>query len=130
MHRIVTFCLEDKHNLNKMYSQKVIFLNFFLIFSSLFCIVYLIWKPLGMNFCLKFIRCHSKRKVQSQKIRGWAIEFTRIIFAYSARMCVFCKLWSLAFLSIIFEAQIAIILFEIKIGLLILVHETRDFSSR
>ena len=109
-----------------MYSQKVIFLNFF------FIILYSLSDLEATRDELLF-EVHK----MSQQEEGPKPEDKKVSYRiYKNYFCIFCK--DVCVLQIMkscisfnnFEAQIAIILFEIKIGLLILVHEARDFSSR
>ena len=103
----MTFCLEDKHNVNKIYCQKVIFLNFF------FIILYSLSDLEATRDELLF-EVHKMSQQEEGPKPDKTVSY-RIYKNYFCIFCndvphVFCKLWSLAFLSIIFEAQIEVIL--------------------
>lgn len=76
----MTFCLEDKHNVNKMYSQKVIFLNFF------FIILYSL-SDLEATRDELLIEVHK----MSQQEEGPKPDKTVSYRIYKNYFCIFCK---------------------------------------
>lgn len=76
----MTFCLEDKHNVNKMYSQKVIFLNFF------FIILYSL-SDLEATRDELLIEVHK----MSQQEEGPKPDKTVSYRIYKNCFCIFCK---------------------------------------
>lgn len=77
----MTFCLEDKHNVNKIYSQKVIFLNFsFIILYSL--------SDLEATRDELLFEVHK----MSQQEEGPKPEDKRVSYRiYKNYFCIFCK---------------------------------------
>jgi len=106
LHRIVTFCLEDKCNVNKMYSQKVIFRN------SLFIILYSLSDLEATRDELLFeVHKMSQQEEGPKPDKTVSYRIYKNCFCICCKdECVFCKLWNRAFFSISFEAHIEIIL--------------------